>query len=228
MGLLSDLFGKKKKEEPIEERIDPVVEKLREEKFSTPLIYSEDEEEEEEVAPAKNENKNKRTNWETKHNVAPTIDASNYEMREIISPMKGREHVKQPADEPAKPVKKRSYNQTDELYPVISPIRGAIQFEEETKIVEDKSKGQKKAVKKIKSATNEDNRDASSTQNLRDISKVIEDEKSKLKIVEASTGEFQLEFNDPSDDETAMIEEIGDEMTLDELLSLYEKNNKNG
>ena len=56
---IKDFFNKLKGEEPIEERVDPVIEQRRKEKFSSPLIYNEEVEEkvikEEKKEPVKKE-----------------------------------------------------------------------------------------------------------------------------------------------------------------------------
>ncbi|MFQ9974608.1 MAG: hypothetical protein ACLRVW_17180, partial [Coprobacillus cateniformis] len=58
-------------------------------------------------------------------------------------------------------------------------------------------------------------------QNLRNIAKIVEEEQDQLKIIEERTGEFKLDLN--KEDEDSFIDEIEDSMSLDELMSLYEK-----
>ena len=60
--------------------------------------------------------------------------------------------------------------------------------------------------------------------NLRNIAKIVEEEKDQLKIIEERTGEFKLDFNDKKDNQdNSLIDEIDDNMSLDELMNLYEK-----
>ena len=61
------------------------------------------------------------------------------------------------------------------------------------------------------------------TENLRNLANIIKEEENQLKIIEARTGEFQLDFSNVQGQEKTLIDEINDEMTLDELMSLYEK-----
>ena len=58
-------------------------------------------------------------------------------------------------------------------------------------------------------------------QNLRNIANIVEEEQDQLKIIEERTGEFKLDFQNK--DEDSFIDEIDDSMSLDELMSLYEK-----
>ena len=50
---------------------------------------------------------------------------------------------------------------------------------------------------------------------------IVEEEQDQLKIIEERTGEFKLDFQNK--DEDSFIDEIDDSMSLDELMSLYEK-----
>ena len=60
--------------------------------------------------------------------------------------------------------------------------------------------------------------------NLRNIAKIVEEEKDQLKIIEERTGEFKLDFSgDEEKKKDSLIDEIDDDMSLDELMSLYEK-----
>ena len=56
---------------------------------------------------------------------------------------------------------------------------------------------------------------------IRNIANVVEEEQDQLKIIEERTGEFKLDFQNK--DEDSFIDEIDDSMSLDELMSLYEK-----
>ena len=60
--------------------------------------------------------------------------------------------------------------------------------------------------------------------NLRNIAKIVEEEQDQLKIIEERTGEFKLDFGQKkSEEQNSLIDEIDDNMSLDELMSLYEK-----
>ena len=56
---------------------------------------------------------------------------------------------------------------------------------------------------------------------MRNIAHIVEEEQDQLKIIEERTGEFKLDFKNK--DEDSFIDEIDDSMSLDELMSLYEK-----
>ena len=61
-------------------------------------------------------------------------------------------------------------------------------------------------------------------ENLRNIAKIVEEEKDQLKIIEERTGEFKLDFStNELEKQNSLIDEIDDDMSLDELMSLYEK-----
>ena len=60
--------------------------------------------------------------------------------------------------------------------------------------------------------------------NLRNIAKIVEEEQDQLKIIEERTGEFKLDFGtNDVEKQNSLIDEIDDDMSLDELMSLYEK-----
>ena len=193
------VFRDTQEEEKVYDTVDPVVEQRRKEKFSTPLIYDEEVkvEEKKEVKPVKKEIKKEN---------------KPYEMSQIISPIGGLKKSK--VDESIRPkpvtkkVKKRKIE--DQLVPVISPFYGPADLE-----VEEKPEPQKikKAKPEIKEETVEDN--------LRNIANIIEEEKDQLRIIEERTGEFKLDFS--SQEKDTLIDEIDDSMSLDELMSLYEK-----
>lgn len=213
---IRDFFNKLKGEEPIEERVDPVIEQRRKEKFSSPLIYNEEVEEkvikEEKKEPVKKEIvQPKKVKVEV-----PTTQS--YTMSEIISPMTGKtekeDHVIKPNIKKTK--RKRTVNLSDQLVPVISPFYGAKEQEEEKEEI----KPVEKEVKKEKKIKKEPE---SVTENLRNLANIIKEEENQLKIIEARTGEFQLDFSNVQGQEKTLIDEINDEMTLDELMSLYEK-----
>lgn len=218
------LFKKHEQDDDIFE-VDPVVEQRRKEKFSTPLIYDEEFKEEvnepDEKTAAKPKAKPKIN--ETK----PAVEEKPkpvYQMSEVISPMNGiakrKETEKTVKTKKAiKPKKKKS---TDQLVPVLSPYFG--NYEEKpvveseaklTSINEDKEK--KKLTKEIEKLPTVE-------ENLRNIAKIVEEEKDQLKIIEERTGEFKLDFStNEIEKQNSLIDEIDDDMSLDELMSLYEK-----
>ncbi len=207
---IRDFFNKLKGEEPIEERVDPVIEQRRKEKFSSPLIYN-DEVEEKDIKEEKKEPVKKEIVQPKKVKVeVPTTQS--YMMSEIISPMTGKtekeDHVIKPNIKKTK--RKRTVNLNDQLVPVISPFYGSKEQEEEKEEIKPVEKEVKKEPESV-------------TENLRNLANIIKEEENQLKIIEARTGEFQLDFSNVQGQEKTLIDEINDEMTLDELMSLYEK-----
>ncbi|HAD23026.1 MAG TPA: hypothetical protein DCF47_02755 [Kandleria vitulina] len=55
---------------------------------------------------------------------------------------------------------------------------------------------------------------------LRNIASLTEETQDDLKIIEERTGKFKLDFKTEED---SLIDEIDDNMSLDELMNLYEK-----
>ena len=104
----------------------------------------------------------------------------------------------------------------DQVVPVISPIYGTRKVVEEEKVVEiaPKKTTRRAQVKKEPETVTED---------LRNIASIIQEEENQLKLVEKRTGEFQFDFSKMKSEEPSLIDEIDDAMTLDELMSLYEK-----
>lgn len=198
-----------KKEEKVYETVDPVVEQRRKEKFSTPLIYDEEIKEEE-----KNQKEIKQIKKEQKKETIP------YEMSQIISPIGGLKKSKvnesiRPKPAPKK-LKKRKIE--DQLVPVISPFYGLADLEKEE--VQETAKPKTKKVKSEK-LNDKKTEEESVEKNLRNIANIIEEEKDQLRIIEERTGEFKLDFSNQVKD--SFIDEIDDSMSLDELMSLYEK-----
>ena len=192
-------FFKKEEEEELFEKVDPVLEQRRKEKFSTPLIYNDDEESQTKQETKKEEPKKN----EPKKN---TVVETNYRMSEIISPMTGLKEAKKPEVKKAvKPKVKKIKKDSDELIPIISPFYGPFDH------VEEKTKETVKVVEQ----------EPSVEQNLRNIANIVEEEQDQLKIIEERTGEFKLDSQNK--DEDSFIDEIDDSMSLDELMSLYEK-----
>lgn len=190
-------FFKKEDEEELYEKVDPVLEQRRKEKFSTPLIYNDEIEVEEDTK--KEEVKKK----EPKKNI--NVE-SNYRMSEIISPMTGLKTTKKPEVKKAvKPKVKKVKKESDELIPIISPFYGPFENIEEEKNTSSVKKQEEPSVE----------------ENLRNIANIVEEEQDQLKIIEERTGEFKLDFKNK--DEDSFIDEIDDSMSLDELMTLYEK-----
>lgn len=202
---IRDFFKKFKAEETVEERVDPVVELRRKEKFSSPLIYNDEEIKQQTVL--KEEKKTEKPKV-VKKPVIESMVTSQYSMSEIISPMTGKKKEDKPVRPVIKKAKKKSTTTKEQLIPVISPFYGAQEEEIEEEVVEE---------------IVTDKKPDSVTENLRNLAKIIKEEENQLKIIEARTGEFQLDFSNFEGEEKTLIEEINDEMTLDELMSLYEK-----
>ena len=214
------LFKKHEEDEDIFE-VDPVVEQRRKEKFSTPLIYDEEFKEEPEVTVTptpKTKEKTKVVEAKPKVEEKPR---QIYQMSEVISPMmgitKGKNDKK--AVKPTTSSKPKKRKNVDQLVPVISPFFGHYeekeQVESEAKLttINDEPK-EKKVIEDL--PTVEDN--------LRNIAKIVEEEQDQLKIIEERTGEFKLDFGtNDVEKQNSLIDEIDDDMSLDELMSLYEK-----
>lgn len=110
-----------------------------------------------------------------------------------------------------KPKPKKIKKENDDLIPIMSPFYGYAEREEPVK----------KVIKKepIKSKDIQD--EFTVEQNLRNIAHIVEEENDNLKIIEERTGEFKLDLK--NEDSDSFIDEIDDSMSLDELMSLYEK-----
>lgn len=197
--MFKKFFMKEEEEEDVFETVDPVLEQRRKEKFSTPLIYNEDEEEN------KEDEKKKTKRVETKKTLPPVTETT-YQMSEIISPISGIKERKKPEVSVSKPKKKKIKKETDHLIPIISPFFGLADDQQE---------------KEVKVETRKVVEEPSVEQNLRNIAKIVEEEQDQLKIIEERTGEFKLDLSRENED--SFIDEIEDSMSLDELMSLYEK-----
>ena len=222
MGLF-DRFKKKEEEEEIK-IVDPEIEKLREEKFNIPVIEDEEEEKPAEVIRRPNPATTNLPNYGTKKNTsAHDTPYSLYKSREIISPMKGRTEKKVEVEEKVKPAKKKVvYNDSDSLTPVISPMFG--------QNIKRKQKEVKEAVEKVEEAIEE-------VEVVQEVKAKINPAPKKTKrevqreeeqmiqdaIVEQKTGEYKFNFPDETKKEDSLMNEVEDEMTLEELLTLYEK-----
>lgn len=195
------------KEKQVYETVDPVVEQRRKEKFSTPFMN--DEEIVKEERPVSTKKKEKKIDQKQK---VEKKERPPYEMSQIISPILGLKQSKKITEvKPKKTPKKiKKRKETDQLVPVFSPFKGPKNIENEKPLKPQKIK---KAKPQEKEETVEDN--------LRNIASIIEEEKDQLKIIEERTGEFKLDFS--YQDKDTFIDEIDDSMSLDELMSLYEK-----
>lgn len=192
--MFKKFFGRDEEEE-VFDTLDPVLEQRRKEKFSAPLIYNEVEEEKEEEVKKVPDKK-------------PTpVSEATYRMSEIISPISGVTKRAEPEIKIQKPKKKKPKKESDSLIPIISPFYGMTDD-----IVEEKEVKDEKVVVK-EEVTVEDK--------LRDIASIVKEEQDQLRIIEERTGEFKFDFKNENED--SFIDEIDDSMSLDELMSLYEK-----
>ena len=194
--MFKKFFLRDDEEDEVYETVDPVLEQRRKEKFSTPLIYNDDEIVEEKKPEVKKTSVKKSQPLET-----------NYRMSEIISPMSGVKKKYEPEIKPKQHKKVKIKTNSDELIPIISPFYGPSDALEE-EVVE-------------KEDLNVVPEEPSVEKNLRNIAKFCEKEQDQLKIIEQRTGEFKLDFHNNNED--SLIDEIDDSMSLDELMSLYEK-----
>jgi len=214
-----------------EEPVDPIIEQRRKEKFSTPMIYGDELEESIEkvekaikkTTPTSQTAPVTNTTVTTKKTspvrpVRPKYD-SGYQMSEVISPIYGRKEEPKLSKEKnvAQPKKKVvSKPIEDQIVPIISPIYGTHKVVTEEKKVDEPApkRTRRQQTKKEPETVTED---------LRNIANIIQEEENQLKLVEKRTGEFQFDFSKMKSDEPSLIDEIDDAMTLDELMSLYEK-----
>ena len=196
-------FFKKSNDDDIFETVDPIVEQRRNEKFSKPLIYDEE-----------------------------------FKKEKVTKKSEGQQVPKETTSKNVKKVKKNSVKKSkkkdNSLVQVISPYYGNFEEKEETD-----SEAVLTAVEDSKDFQDETNTDAEKTiepeiveeeklptveDNLRNIAKIVEEEQDQLKIIEERTGEFKLDFGQKkSEEQNSLIDEIDDNMSLDELMSLYEK-----
>ena len=218
-------FFKKSNDDDIFETVDPIVEQRRNEKFSKPLIYDEEFKKEEVTKKSEGQQVPKETTSKNVKKVEKKVEKKeepeikkNYEMIKTVK----KNSVKKP--------KKKD----NSLVQVISPYYGNFEEKEETD-----SEAVLTAVEDSKDFQDETNTDAEKTiepeiveeeklptveDNLRNIAKIVEEEQDQLKIIEERTGEFKLDFGQKkSEEQNSLIDEIDDNMSLDELMSLYEK-----
>lgn len=227
---LKNLF-KKTVSVPIEEKVDPIVEQRRKEKFSTPLIYGDEFDEGIEklgeaikATPTPTATTAPTPSSVTKkpaiRTARPRVDTT-YQMSEIISPIYGRKEEPKTtkATKASAPKKKMTQKPIeDQIVPVISPIYGTY-----VAPAEEESEKEKTPVKRRSQKNARVKEPKTVTEDLRNIANIIQEEENQLKLVEKRTGEFQFDFSKMKSEEPSLIDEIDDAMTLDELMSLYEK-----
>ena len=186
--------------------MDPVIEQRRKEKFSEPMIYSEEKKVEEKKVEEK----------------APVVKKTaepkkpkkqEYVMSQIISPMNGVQESNNPAPQKKPLIKKKIKRREDDVVPVLSPFYGAQGIEEEKPVV-------KKAKKVEKTVKKESGEVIDSVENrLKNLSTLTLESQENLKIVEERTGKFKHDM----ENEDPLIEEINDDMSYDELMNLKRK-----
>lgn len=221
-------FFKREDDDDIFETVDPIVEQRRNEKFSKPLIYDEEfEEKKKEIKQKKEEPQVVKK--EPQPVINKEIEKKGYEMMEVISPIYGLTEDKsaQKSNKSAKKkTTKKAKKRDNSLVQVISPFYGNFEYNEEDDDSEDE------AVLTSAKEETEDKKPEPETieevptveDNLRNIAKIVEEEQDQLKIIEERTGEFKLDFGTNSTEKQgSLIDEIDDNMSLDELMSLYEK-----
>ena len=116
-------FAKEEEEESVFETVDPVLEQRRKEKFSSPLIYNDDETEKEE----------KKIEVKKEPIKKVKVTESSYRMSEIISPISGVKKTFEPEVKVTKTTKKVVKKDNDELIPIISPFYGPAEYIDEPK-----------------------------------------------------------------------------------------------
>ncbi len=200
---LNDLFKKKPVKEVEEEVVDPIIVARRQEKFSKPFLF-----EEEEKTPVTEEKQDfsKTTKFSTKKR----FEADTFQPTEIISPIFGKSS-KELGSHKVSSDKKIERPFEEQLIQVISPMYG---------IKNSKSKSEVKSDPIIHRENDE--KPATITQNLRDMANIVKDIDENINIVEVSTGEFQLNFSD-NEENPSMIDQVNEQMSLDELMQLYEE-----
>ena len=192
-------FFKKSNDDDIFETVDPIVEQRRNEKFSKPLIYDEEFKKEKVTKKSEGQQVPKET---TSKNV---------------------KKVEKKVEKKEEPEIKKNYEMMD----IISPMFGM--HEEKKEIVKTVKKN---SVKKPKKKDNSlvqvispyyGNFEEKEETDSEAVLTAVEDS-NQLKIIEERTGEFKLDFGQKkSEEQNSLIDEIDDNMSLDELMSLYEK-----
>lgn len=173
---------------------------------------------------------------------APAKDT--YVMTQIISPMSGVSVSEEEAPVIRKKAnrKKKFKMNNDELIPVISPIFGPEDEDEQVSEVKKekgasakekapaKTEAPKKVKKEYKHAKKEETPQRKPQKpdevinnvedRLKNIASLTEQTEDDMKIIEERTGKFKLDFKKEDD---SLINEVDDNMSLDELMNLYEK-----
>lgn len=220
----------KKDDEDIFETVDPIVEKRRNEKFSKPLIYDEEFEEKNQQPKQKKEaTKPKPEKTEIKSKPIETEPEKKvYEMMDVISPMFGLAEEKKDKNTKQTTKKKsvkKAKKRDNSLVQVISPYYGNFDHDDDEEEVSNDAVLTAAAEEETEDNQNDKPEEAMTVEdNLRNIAKIVEEEQDQLKIIEERTGEFKLDFGTNSTEKQgSLIDEIDDNMSLDELMSLYEK-----
>lgn len=195
------------KEDEIFETVDPVIEQIRKEKFSTPLIFTEEEIKESEIQKTEEPKVEVKETVKKKTVLSKPLTEQVYKMSEIISPMHGVQTRKKTEPKVINSKPKVQKKETNGLIQIISPFYGS-DFKE--------SNNKEEPAEKKTMISNE----KTVVENLRNIKSIVEEEQDQLKIIEQRTGEFKLDFSSRDD---SLIDEIDDSMSLDELMNLYEK-----
>lgn len=158
------------------------------------------------------------------------IEKKGYEMMDIISPMFGLAEEKDKKNvnrSTKKKTQKKSKKRDNSLVQVISPFYGNFDYDKD----KDDEAENEAVLTSAKEEIIEEEKEPQTIEdiptvedNLRNIAKIVEEEQDQLKIIEERTGEFKLDFGSSSTQKQgSLIDEIDDNMSLDELMSLYEK-----
>ena len=235
------------------EEVDPVIEARRKEKFSQPLIYDEEDEKEEEIQtqnrntfvidPVQHKTESKQTEYvirdiispfsgvekqysssaqkendKEEHINIPTYNKtkSSTKVNRIVSPYFGYEDDKE--ENKKEEVKETKVEVVYENKTVVDEkVDNSLTLEhnlfDDQSIDEDKVKERQKELEKEFST-------GQITQSIRNLSQMIAEEEENLKIIEGKTGEFQLKLDNNED---SLVDNVEDTMSLDDLMSLYEK-----
>lgn len=233
------------------DEVDPIVEARRKEKFSAPLIYDDEVEEyKEEPKTSKNSNfvlepkkhKAEKQNsdyvpreiispisgverhYDTSTNddtdepiVIPTLKKSkpSPKMTRVVSPFYGLEDTED--DEEVKEEVKQEVKQVK----VEEPVKESV--EDNQKVIDKLFENEYIDENKVKERQKELEEEFSTgqvTQSIRNLSQMIAEEEENMKIIEGKTGEFKLKLDEVDD---SLIDNVEDTMSLDDLMSLYEK-----
>ena len=232
--------------------VDPMVEERLKEKLSSPLIYDDFEEKKEEVKKDKKK-ETKSTNTvkpvTTKsepyimHDIISPIYGVQQQkpVKKTVSKTPGKKKVIKKSDElvqvmspffgPANEEDKKKTKFSEKIKETIHKEEN-LEAQPQEEVVETKTAQppvveKQEEVKKEKTPEKKLEKDIDSAQvidsvenRLRNIASLTEQTDDDLKIVEERTGKFKLDFKKKDD---SLIDEIDDNMSLDELMNLYEK-----